>query len=66
MRLLYKSRCVPELQEMSKAPKHTTFRFWYPNYLIWQPAPGGDQGRSGEIRGDRSEIKWRFRGAKAE
>ena len=59
MRLLYESRCVPELQEMSKAPKHTTFRFWYPDYLIWQPAPG-------VIGGDRYEIEWRFRGAKAE
>ena len=59
MRLWYESRCVTELQEMSKAPKHTTFRFWYPDYLIWQPAPR-------EIGGDRYDIELRFRGAKAE
>ena len=44
---------------MSKAPEHATFRFWYPDCLIWQP-------EIGEIEGDRYEIEWRFRGAKAE
>ena len=35
-------RCVPELQEMSKAPKHTTFTFWSPGYLTWHPDIKGD------------------------
>ena len=59
MRLQYESRCVPQLQEMSKAPKHTTFTFWSADYLIWKPKITEDYGRLWE-------MEWRFRRAKAE
>ena len=29
-------------EEMSKAPKHNTFTFWSPAYLMWQPEITGD------------------------
>ena len=62
-RLSYEFRCVPELQDMSKSPKHNTFRCWYPDCLtfgnpIW--------GIYGELGGDRYEIEWRLGEAKAE